>query len=70
MRKIIEFKSWATPNTLYQRGHKFYLGGGDCELKLVTVKQAIRWFLHCRQHAQVFTHKGGIEFLLAYALHE
>jgi hypothetical protein len=68
MKKIIEFNLSTTPNTLYQRGHKFYLGGKGCSPELVTVKQAVRWFLDCRRYAQAFTHKGGIDFLLSYTL--
>jgi hypothetical protein len=68
MKKIIEFNLSTTPNTLYQRGSKFYLGGRGCTPEPVTVKQAVRWFLDCRRYAQAFTHKGGIDFLLSYAL--
>ena len=68
MKKIIEFNLSTTPNTLYQRGHKFYLGSKDSTPELVTVKQAVRWFLDCRRYGQAFTHKGGIDFLLSYAL--
>lgn len=71
VKKIIEFEessNWTTPNTLYRRGQKLYLGGNGKPPKYVTVKQAIRWFLDCRRCAQVFTHEGGIDFLLTYAL--
>ena len=71
MTKILEFedkRSWTTPNALYRRGQKLYLGGNGCTPKHVTVKQAIHWFLDCRRFAQVFTHEGGIDFLLSHAL--
>lgn len=56
MKKILEFedtRSWlTTPNTLYWRGQKLYLGGNGFAPKHVTVKQAIRWFRDCRCYAQ------------------
>jgi hypothetical protein len=66
MEAIIEFNVSTTPNTLYQRGRKFYLGGKGSTPELVTVKQAVRWFLDCRRYARAFTHKGGIDFLMSY----
>jgi len=71
MNKILEFEdtcSWTTPNTLYRRGQKLYLGGNGFTPEHVTVKQAISWFLDCRRYAQVFMLKGGVDFLLSNGL--
>jgi hypothetical protein len=69
MKKILEFeRSTKTLNTLYQRGHEFYLGGNGRTPTLITVKQAIGWFMDRRRYAQAFTYEGGIDFLLSYAL--
>jgi len=71
MKKIIEFEdthSWTTPNALYGRGQKLYLGGNGFTPEHVTAKQAIRWFLDCRRYAKVYVLKGGVDFLLSNGL--